>query len=69
MHATIMILLAGLMMGMALHPNSNLLGGVGLTFGPIWWRGGPVAVSVVIVCVTVGVWRRLVAPRLGGRGW
>jgi hypothetical protein len=58
--------IAGLLLGVALHPNSNMLGGFGLIFGPIWWRGGPVAVTVVIVSVTVWVWRRLVAPRLGG---
>jgi hypothetical protein len=59
--------IAGLLLGTVLHPNSNMLGGFGPAFGPIWWRGRPVAVTVVIVSVTVWVGRRLVAPRLAGR--
>ena len=68
---------AGILLGLALHPNSNLLGGYGLTFGPILWRGQPVAVTVVLVYITVWAWCRLIAPRLatlrsrkcGSRSW
>ena len=40
---------AGIITGMALYPDSNLLGGFGLLFGPIGWLGGSVFQITLIV--------------------
>ena len=40
--------LGGLLVGMALFPESNLLGGFGLIFGPLWWLGATLLVVVTL---------------------
>jgi hypothetical protein len=40
---------AGIITGVALYPDSNLLGGFGLVFAPIGWLGGSVFQSTLVV--------------------
>ena len=40
---------AGFIIGMRLYPESNLLGGFGLVFGPVEWLGGGVFQITLVV--------------------
>ena len=44
----------GLRLGMVLYPQSNLLGGLALIFGPIYWLGSLVLFGATITCVVQG---------------
>lgn len=50
----------GIQIGMVLFPESNLLGGLGLVFGPIYWIGtiGLLVVEIVIVVDRIRLWYR-----------
>jgi hypothetical protein len=42
---------AGVIIGMILYPESNLLGGFGLVFGPVGWLGGSVFQITLVVWI------------------
>lgn len=46
----------GLRLGMALFPESNLLGGLGLIFGPINWLGALGLLIGVIMVIAERIW-------------
>ena len=54
--------LLGLGVGYLLFPDSNLLGGLGLVFGPIYWLG------LVLLAAAVVAWLFDALRRRGGRG-
>lgn len=45
---------AGLKVGEHLHPESNLLGGWALVFGPLYWTGIFLSVAAVLRATIVG---------------
>ena len=47
--------LAGLLVGIALFPDSNLLGGLALIFGPFWMLGAPLLVVVTLAWIGVRI--------------
>jgi hypothetical protein len=51
--------LAGLLVGIALFPDSNLLGGLALIFGPFWILGAPMLVAVTLVWAGVRIFQWL----------
>ena len=55
--------LCGLTLAIHANPNSNMLGGWGLIFGPIFWLGLLVSIFVLLAWAVVGLiwlWRRKV---------
>lgn len=50
----------GLQLGMVLFPESNLLGGLGLIFGPIYWIGtiGLLVGEIMVVVAGIRSWYR-----------
>jgi hypothetical protein len=53
--------LTGISLAIHTYPNSNLLGGWGLVFGPIYWLGGLMSLIAAIAWIAVGLswlWRR-----------
>lgn len=49
----------GLAVGTIRFPNSNLLGGYGLVFGPLWWIGAPYLAIVILAWLITRRRRRL----------
>jgi hypothetical protein len=54
---------AGLIMGYLLYPDSNLLGGFALIFGPISWLGSTVFAVTLLVWVIHKIIRWARIPR------
>jgi hypothetical protein len=51
--------LAGLLVGIALFPKSNLLGGLALIFGPFWMLGAPMLFVVTMAWIGMRIVQRL----------
>jgi hypothetical protein len=53
---------AGLIVGYFRYPDSNLLGGYGLVFGPISWLGGYVFIITFLIWIIHKIIRRMSQP-------
>ena len=51
--------LAGVLVGSALFPDGNLLGGLALVFGPFWILGAPMLVAVTLAWISMRIFQRL----------